>query len=201
MIVIWEGTCAFIVELSVALCSCFHYYPFFLSFSLSQLRFLFLLCLRFVFSAARFSSLCAALESHHCTPLHLFCRRDQSVYYTQHHRLYFTSPSFTRLFFLLTLPFSLSFSYSHHPFFLLLETWGLYCTTCPSRWRLFDFFFSPPSLGFAKCASGSGQVWRLLCFDFFFCYSFVLCGQCRSRALTEHRGSDIMLALYFSTSI
>ena len=49
MIVIWEGTCAFIVELSVALCSCFHYYPFFLSFSLSQLRFLFLLCLRFFF--------------------------------------------------------------------------------------------------------------------------------------------------------
>ena len=112
-------------------------------------------------------------------------------------------PPFLLAFFFFTYSplFSLILLFTPSFFFLLLETWGLYCTTCPSRWRLFDFFFSPPSLGFAKCASGSGQVWRLLCFDFFFCYSFVLCGQCRSRALTEHRGSDIMLALYFSTSI
>lgn len=67
----------------------------------------------FFFCAARFSSLCAALESHHCTPLHLFCRRDQSVYYTQHHRLYFTSPFFTRLFFFYLLSPFLSHSLIH----------------------------------------------------------------------------------------
>lgn len=188
MIVIWEGTCAFIVELSVALCSCFHYYPFFLSFSLSQLRFLFLLCLRFVFSAARFSSLCAALESHHCTPLHLFCRRDQSVYYTQHHRLYFTSPSFTRLFFLLTLPFSLSFSYSHHPSFFYSWRLGVYTVQLVLRdGASLIFFLARPRWVLLNVLRGQDRSGGSYALTFFLLLICVLCGRCCSR-ISHGRG-------------